>query len=130
MSKPNSLAVQFPQLNQEIPEKLTLPQWQYLYREVIFSMGMRILQLFPQDPLGPNPFVAQSAPAAAAGGGAAKPGGHAGGPPPPPPPPPGMPPPFGPREDTGKGGPTGGPEPALSIAHAVLGLPVVAGKQT
>jgi hypothetical protein len=110
MSKPNSLAVQFPQLNQEIPEKLTLPQWQYLYSEVIFSMGMRILELFPQDALGPNPFGA----AGVLGSGRPS-GGHAGGPPPPPPPPP-----FGPREAGGAHGP--GYQPSLSVATAALSL--------
>jgi hypothetical protein len=114
MSKPNSLAVQFPQLNQSIPEKLTLLQWQYLYREVIFSMGMRILQLFPQEALGANPFDVPSGK-----------GGPTGGPQPGPHPSPTKFPvqgAVGPHEDTGKGGPTGGPQPALSVAQAALGL--------
>jgi hypothetical protein len=52
----------FRQLLREIPAETTLSQWQYLYREVIFSMGMRILVRFSKDVIGPDPFVTRRGP--------------------------------------------------------------------
>jgi hypothetical protein len=91
-------------------DKSSLQQWQFAYKEVIFAMGLKILEQFPRNALGPEPTAKGHATAEAlvihpAGGG---PGGgpiiHAGGPgggpiihlatavlglaPPPPPPPP------------------------------------------
>ncbi len=56
MTKSTSFADSFPQLLQALPADLTLAQWQYLYRQVIVSMGLKILDLFEQDALGANPF--------------------------------------------------------------------------
>jgi hypothetical protein len=79
MDASEDFSAKFKQLLNEIPAESTLSQWQYLYRDVIFSMGMRILERFSKDVLAPDPFVTRSPP------------------PPPPPPPPvlGSPPPPG-----------------------------------
>jgi hypothetical protein len=53
MSK--SFPEQFKRLLGEIPEKYSLEEWQYLYRDVIFSMGMQILERFSREAIGPNP---------------------------------------------------------------------------
>ncbi len=38
-----------------IPESYTLAEWEYLYRSVIFAVGMKILETFPQAAVGPIP---------------------------------------------------------------------------
>jgi hypothetical protein len=100
----------FKQLLDAIPVESTLSQWQYLYRDVIFSMGMRILERFSKDVLAPDPFVRRSPP-----------------PPPPPPPPPGhgggiQPGPYpaghgGGYQPSGHGG---GYQPSIMIALTAL----------
>jgi hypothetical protein len=40
----------------EMPRGCSLEQWQYLYKHVVYSMGQAILEQFPQDVLGPDPF--------------------------------------------------------------------------
>jgi hypothetical protein len=113
MARTISFADSFPRLLQEMPDNLTLPQWQYLYREVILLMGMRILELFPEDALGANPFTVA---------------------PPPPPPPPSPPPtttvhPVTTRPAGGSHGP--GYEPSIAVAVAALGLQTpTTGKQS
>jgi len=57
MATPADFSKSFGKLLDAIPKESTLAQWQYLYREVIFSMGMRILNQFSQDVLGPDPFA-------------------------------------------------------------------------
>jgi hypothetical protein len=42
-------------LREEIPPGLTLPQWQFAYRQVMFLMGMKILEQFPVEAVGPDP---------------------------------------------------------------------------
>ncbi len=51
---------QFQALLDTIPAGDTLPKWQFLYAQVIVSMGLRILQKFEADLVGRNPFLAQS----------------------------------------------------------------------
>jgi hypothetical protein len=38
------------------PRDYSLEQWQYVYKQVVFSMGMQILEEFHQDVLGEDPF--------------------------------------------------------------------------
>jgi hypothetical protein len=45
----------FRELLDRIPDTYSLPQWQYAYRRVIYSMGLKILGHFPQDVVGPDP---------------------------------------------------------------------------
>jgi len=33
-----------------------LEQWQYVYKQVVFSMGMKILEEFQEDVFGEDPF--------------------------------------------------------------------------
>ena len=40
-------------LLREVPADTSLEEWQYLYRQTIFSMGMKILEKFPRDAYGP-----------------------------------------------------------------------------
>ena len=115
MTKSTSFADSFPQLLQALPADLTLAQWQYLYRQVIVSMGLKILDLFEQDALGANPFDPTAR------------GGSTGGPQPGPHPTPPTGPPLEAHEYTAKGGSTGGPQPAISIAQAALGLVPIVG---
>jgi len=57
MSKRERFAGKFSELLREIPDDYTLPEWQQAYRQVIFSMGMKILEQFPtqavSDPTPP-----------------------------------------------------------------------------
>ena len=88
-------------------DKSSLQQWQFAYKEVIFAMGLKILEQFPQNALGPVPI------AEGKGGGGPGPGGgpiiHA---------PAGGGPGGGPIIHAG--GPGGGP--IIHLATAVLGL--------
>jgi len=97
MSARDAFAEKFRLLLREIPENYTLPQWQFLYRQVIFSMGMRILERFPNDAAGPDPFN--------------KSGGGAHPPPPPPPSPLGGGKGGGAQPATKGGGQGGGAQP-------------------
>lgn len=36
-------------------DKSSLQQWQFAYKEVIFAMGLKILEKFPRNALGPEP---------------------------------------------------------------------------
>lgn len=36
-------------------DKSSLQQWQFAYKKVIFAMGLKILEKFPQNALGPVP---------------------------------------------------------------------------
>jgi hypothetical protein len=55
MSAHNTFAETFSRLLREIPTGSSLPEWQHLYRQVIFSMGLQILERFPEDAVGPDP---------------------------------------------------------------------------
>jgi hypothetical protein len=57
-------------------EKSSLQQWQFAYKRVVFAMGLKILETFPRNALGPEPIAEGHA-----GGGehAAAGGEHAGG---------------------------------------------------
>jgi hypothetical protein len=65
MSAHDTFAENFRRLLREIPEGTSLPEWQHLYRQVIFSMGMQILELFPEDAVGPDPSARGSSAGAA-----------------------------------------------------------------
>ena len=52
---------EFDKLLDAIPDTLSLPKWQFAYRQVIYSMGLKILQNFPKAVVGPNPFEAAEA---------------------------------------------------------------------
>jgi hypothetical protein len=45
----------FKVLLNRIPRTYSLPQWQFAYRQVIYSMGLKILENFPYDVVGPDP---------------------------------------------------------------------------
>jgi hypothetical protein len=45
----------FKRLLDRIPHTYSLPQWQFAYRQVIYSMGLKILENFPKDIVGPDP---------------------------------------------------------------------------
>jgi hypothetical protein len=45
----------FKVLLNRIPRTYSLPQWQFAYRQVIYSMGLKILENFPKDVVGPDP---------------------------------------------------------------------------
>jgi hypothetical protein len=45
----------FKVLLNSIPRTYSLPQWQYAYREVVYSMGLKILENFRHDVVGPDP---------------------------------------------------------------------------
>jgi hypothetical protein len=118
MSTPIPFLEQFRRLLGDMPENYTLEEWQYLYREVIFSMGTRILERFRHDATAPNPFEHRHSEDRAVAGGQT---GVTRGPPPPAPPPP---PPV-------KGGPILSGRPpwevgaaaAAALAGVVLGIP-------
>jgi hypothetical protein len=45
----------FEGLLDKIPATYSLEQWQYSYRQVIYSMGLKILENFPHHVVGPDP---------------------------------------------------------------------------
>ncbi len=55
MSKHDAFIAEFEKLLGTIPEHYTLAQWQYAYRNVVYSMGLRILERFPEAVVGPEP---------------------------------------------------------------------------
>lgn len=66
----NSFPEQFKQMLGGLPGNYSLEEWQYLYRDVIFSMGLQILERFSSDAIGPNPFERGGNPAVTATGAA------------------------------------------------------------
>jgi hypothetical protein len=120
MSTPNPFSEQFLRLLGAMPDKYSLEEWQYLYREVIFSMGMQILERFSKDVLGPDPFVSRRGPFPSP-----PPPGHGPGYQPPPGPQPGVAG-HGPGYQPGGHGP--GYQPSVVIAVTALGLGPVHGK--
>jgi hypothetical protein len=55
MSKTESVVADFELLLDKIPKTFTLEQWQFAYKQVIFTMGMKILEQFPDNAFGPKP---------------------------------------------------------------------------
>jgi hypothetical protein len=55
MSKRERFAEKFSELLREIPDDYSLPEWQHAYRQVIFSMGMKILEQFPTQAVADPP---------------------------------------------------------------------------
>jgi hypothetical protein len=55
MSTSDSISADFERLLEGVPENFTLEQWQFAYKQVIFAMGLKILELFPENALGPPP---------------------------------------------------------------------------
>jgi hypothetical protein len=55
MSKRERFAEKFSELLREIPDDYSLPEWQHAYRQVIFSMGMKILNQFPTQAVSDPP---------------------------------------------------------------------------
>ena len=56
MSTDVEFSRKFQKLLDRVPKGVTLEEWQYLYRQVIFKMGERILEGFQDSAIGPNPF--------------------------------------------------------------------------
>jgi len=54
MAPRNDFADKFRQLLKGVPDDYTLEQWQHAYRQVIFLMGMRILERFESDAIAQN----------------------------------------------------------------------------
>ena len=52
MPRSESFDEKFRELLREIPEDSGLLEWQYLYRQVIFGMGLKLLERFPGDAVG------------------------------------------------------------------------------
>jgi hypothetical protein len=52
MARPESFDEKFRELLREIPEDSGLLEWQHLYRQVIFDMGLKLLARFPADAVG------------------------------------------------------------------------------
>ena len=61
MAKRDAFLEEFKSLLGSIPKDYSLPQWQFAYRQVLYSMGMRILKKFPDAVVGPDPSAAQGA---------------------------------------------------------------------
>jgi hypothetical protein len=55
MASRDAFADKFRKLLREVPDDYTLEQWQHTYRQVIFQMGMKILEQFEEDAIaGPR----------------------------------------------------------------------------
>jgi hypothetical protein len=55
MAERNNFIEDFKRLLDRFPDTHSLPQWQFAYRQVIYSMGLKILENFPKDVVGPDP---------------------------------------------------------------------------
>ncbi len=55
MSTTDPLIADFEQLLDRRTERFSLQEWQYAYKKVIFNMGLKILERFPQNAFGPPP---------------------------------------------------------------------------
>jgi hypothetical protein len=55
MPKHDAFIEEFEKLLGKIPEHYSLSQWQYAYRSVLYSMGLKILEHFPEAVVGPDP---------------------------------------------------------------------------
>jgi hypothetical protein len=104
MSVYDEFSTDFRALLQKIPPETPLPEWQFLYRQVIFAMGMTILERFTTAAVGHNPFPAESV----------GPRESRSPPGPTPPPSPTPPPGKGPSTDRGGGGRGAGGQPNIA----------------
>jgi len=68
MAKPDAFIDEFKELLEKFAAQYSLPQWQFIYRQVIYTMSMEILQNFPSDVVGPDPAGLQAAGSRHAGG--------------------------------------------------------------
>jgi len=55
MSTHEAFIREFRRLLETFPEDLSLKQWQYEYRNVIYFMGLKILERFAEDAVAPDP---------------------------------------------------------------------------
>jgi hypothetical protein len=55
MAERNDFIEDFKGLLDRIPDTYSLPQWQFAFRQVVYSMGLKILENFPRDVVGPDP---------------------------------------------------------------------------
>jgi hypothetical protein len=55
MAKRDAFIEDFKKLLESIPDNYSLPQWQFAYRQVAYSMGMKILGNFASDVVAPDP---------------------------------------------------------------------------
>jgi hypothetical protein len=55
MSTSDPVIADFERFLNTIPDTFTLQQWQFAYKKVIFTMGLKILNKFPQNAFGPDP---------------------------------------------------------------------------
>jgi hypothetical protein len=60
MAKGDTFIGDFERLLELIPSNYSLPQWQFAYRQVLYLMGMKILENFPTDIVGPDPSGLQA----------------------------------------------------------------------
>jgi hypothetical protein len=60
MAKGDAFIGDFKKLLESIPSNYSLPQWQFAYRQVLYLMGMKILENFPADVVGPDPSGVQA----------------------------------------------------------------------
>lgn len=60
MAKRDAFIDEFKKLLEKFAAEYSLPQWQFAYRQVIYTMGMEILQNFPGDVVGPAPSGLQA----------------------------------------------------------------------
>ena len=60
MAKRDAFIDEFKKLLENFTLQYSLPQWQFAYRQVIYTMGMEILQNFPSDVVGPDPSGLQA----------------------------------------------------------------------
>ena len=97
MAKRDAFVADFKKLLETISD-YSLPQWQFAYRNVIYSMGLEILKKFPSDVVGPDPSE-PGGPAPRAAMGTANPWSPA-----------------------GSGGPGGHPNTICELACAALGV--------
>ena len=92
-------------------DRSSLQQWQFAYKEVILAMGLKILEQFPRNALGPKPTEEERI-----GGGQASSGGAVAGDPGP------SRSPIKGRGPIAAGGPPWGQGPIIHIAIAALDL--------
>jgi hypothetical protein len=62
MSELNKLTEEFERLLEGVPGKHSLDEWRHAYRKIIYSGGMKILEVFPEIIVGPVHPVAAGQP--------------------------------------------------------------------
>ena len=55
MATRNVFIEDFKKILETIPDTYSLPQWQFAYRQVVYSMGLKILEKFPNEVVAPDP---------------------------------------------------------------------------